>query len=278
MKWQRDENGIYRDWVGRPGIVPVGGGDRVPYTRVSTLAKKLEDQGGLTSWKQKVTALGLVADRSLYGRFAAIAGTVPDPLKDKSIKRDLSALIGEAFKAGGGERAANTGTTIHTLTEAVDSGVEPEFVPDELAPILDAYLWGTTDLGVEAMEGFVVTDEVRAAGSFDRLYRLPDGRVVIGDIKTGADEPKYPNGVTVQCAIYAHGQSYDVRTDTRTPLHPDLDPTTGLLVHLPLAPVDGRQVCDVYTLDLTAGWERAQLAATVRDAASVPKPKKLEIA
>lgn len=266
---------IPRDYYGRPKIIPPGGGKPVPYTRVSTLAKKLDDQGGLIAWKQKVTALGLVADRSLYQRFAAIASTVPDPLKDKDIKADLSKLIGEAFKAGGGERAANTGTTIHDLTEYVDRGLVPEYVPEELAPILDRYIWSTTALEHVETELFVVVDELKCAGSLDRLVRLPDGRVVVADIKTGADEPKYPSGVTTQCAIYAHGQQYDPETGERTPLHPDLDVTTGLLIHLPLEPVDGRQICELYPLDLEAGWTRALLAGLVRDTKSIARPKKL---
>jgi len=121
----------------------------------------------------------------------------------------------------------------------------------------------------------VVVDELKCAGSLDRLVRLPDGRVVVADIKTGADEPKYASGVSAQCAIYAHGQRYNPETGERTELHPDLDPETGLLIHLPLAPVDGVQVCQMYTLDLVAGWERALLAAQVRDTKAIAKPKKM---
>ncbi len=265
---------IKRDRFGRPLIIPAEGGKPVGYTRASTLAKKLDDLNGLIAWKQRVTALGVVQDREVYQRLCSIASTVPEPLKDKDIKAQFVSVVEEAFKAGGGEKAAAAGTALHELTEYVDRRETPAYVPDDLAPILDCYIWGTTALEHVAMELFVVVDELKVAGSLDRLVRLPDGRVVVADIKTGADEPKYASGVTTQCAIYAHGQRYDPETSERTELHPDLDITTGLLIHLPLAPVDGVQVCTLWELDLVAGWERALLAATVRDAKNIARPKK----
>jgi len=269
---------IKRDRFGRPLIIPAKGGKPVAYTRASTLAKKLDDLNGLIAWKQRVTALGVVQDRAVYQRLCSIASTVPEPLKDKDIKAQFVSVVEEAFKAGGGEKAASTGTTLHELTEYVDRGETPAYVPDELAPILDCYVWGTTALEHVAMELFVVVDELKVAGSLDRLVRLPDGRVVVADIKTGADEPKYASGVSTQCAIYAHGQRYDPETGERTELHPDLDMTTGLMIHLPLAPVGGKQICQPYELDLKAGWARALLAAQVRDTKAIAKPKKMVLA
>jgi hypothetical protein len=47
---------IKRDRWGRPLITPPDGGKPVPYTRVSTLAKALDDKTALMRWKQRQTA------------------------------------------------------------------------------------------------------------------------------------------------------------------------------------------------------------------------------
>ena len=49
---------IPRDRWGRPLITPVDGGDPMPYTRVSTLAKALDDKTALTDWKCRQVAIG----------------------------------------------------------------------------------------------------------------------------------------------------------------------------------------------------------------------------
>ena len=65
-------------------------------------------------------------------------------------------------------------------------------------------------------EKFVVNDYLEAAGSFDRLVELPDGRVVMADIKTGKDAARYAVATAAQVAIYANSMLYAVATDTRT--------------------------------------------------------------
>lgn len=265
---------VRRDWSGRPLIIPVDGGKPVPYTRVSTLSKKLDDQTGLTRWKQAMTAIGITQDAEARNRIAAMIAADHDPWRTR--KRDLGDMVERAFLAGGGDRAATSGTSLHEFTEQIDAGnpPPPDLVPDEWRGLLDTYIWSTTHLEPLDAEVFVVVDELRVAGSFDRLWRMPDGRVLIGDLKTGASDPKYPSGVTTQIALYAHGQRYDPATGERTPIHPDLDTSTGLLVHLPLVDAESPH-CDLYELDLAAGWGRAVLSAQVRDAPRIPKPKKV---
>lgn len=265
---------IKRDRWGRPLIIPDGGGDPVAYTRASTLAKKLDDMNGLIKWKQAMTAIGVVKDREAQNRIASMLHADPEPFKTR--KGELNEAVERAFLAGGGDRAASSGTSIHEFTEQIDAGnpPPPELVPPEWGGLVDAYIWSTADLEPLDAEMFVVVDELKVAGSFDRLWRLPDGRVLIGDLKTGAHDPKYPSGVTTQIAIYSRGRRYDPDTGERSPIHPDLDTSTGLLVHLPLIDA-GEPHCDLYELGLQAGWDRAVLSAQVRDAAKIPRPKKV---
>ena len=48
-----------RDRWGRPLIEPPDGGKAKPYTRVSTLAKTLDDKTALSKWLCRQTAIGL---------------------------------------------------------------------------------------------------------------------------------------------------------------------------------------------------------------------------
>lgn len=256
-----DHRPIPRDRWDRPLIVPPDGGALVPYTRVSTLAKALDDTTNLTAWKLRTVAVGLARRPDLRARVAGVMATHPeDPVADG--KRDLSGILAEAAEVGGASRAASMGTAWHDLTAAVDLGADPWAlvgVDEDVAGRLVDYRDATAALEVVAVERFVVADAITAAGTLDRLYRLPDGRVVVGDVKTGSSDPDYPLAVAVQVATYAHGLTYDPDTG-RSPLHPDLDPTVGLLVHLPQKGTG----CRVYLLDLVAGWQAAILADEVR--------------
>lgn len=263
---------IKRDRFLRPLITPADGGKPIGYTRASSFGKVLEDTYNLTQWGARMAVVGAVMDPSLAAQIAGIVNRHADPVTEA--RADLNALVDRAKDIAGANKASSTGTAIHAMTEVLDAGETPVAVPDDLWPVLDAYQWGTTGVEMLESEVFVVVDEITAAGTLDRLVRLPDGRVVVADLKTGKDEPKYGNGVTTQVAVYAHGQRYDPATAERAPLHPDLDITTGLLIHLPLQPVKGKQECSLYLLDLVAGWDRALLAHTVRANRKQPRLKK----
>lgn len=251
---------IPRDRWGRPLIVPPEGGEPTGYTRVSTLAKALDDLNNLMAWKQRKTAQGLLMRPDLMTRLSGALATGKDSEADWPTKRAFNDACKEACEAAGASTGASAGTGFHSLTEAIDRGDEPMFVSPADAERLDAYRAATANLRMLDIECFVVNDAVRAAGTFDRLVRLPDGAVVVGDLKSGKSEAAYPFATTVQIATYANGHRYDPATGERAPLHPDLDLTRGLLIHMP--PTGG---CSLYLLNLTVGWEAAQIAAQVRD-------------
>jgi hypothetical protein len=246
------ELGIKRDRWGRPLIEPPGGGKPEPYTRVSTLAKTLDDKTALAKWMCRQTAIGLSRRADLVSMVAA--------------SPDSKTLVGDAVEqamasAKSGE-AANIGTTLHALSEAWDGGTyDPTFVSTELQADLAQYAKATAGLEMVHTEGFVVIDELLAAGSFDRLARLPDGRLVVADIKTGQNEPQYPHGVTTQVAMYSRGTLYHPETGRGQSLQEmGVDQTTGLLIHLPA----GQATCRLYLIDLEIGWALASVAARVR--------------
>lgn len=184
-----DTTAIPRDRWLRPRIIPLGADGNpdltaalVSYTRVSTLAEKLEDKTNIGKWRMRVAALGIARDRSIYQRIASLAG-FEDPLNTR--KNELQAVMDRAFEMGGGSSAAESGTAFHELSEIADNGgaIAMGSLPPELAQALTAYLTETKSLKVEASELFAVNDELRAAGTMDRLYRMPDGAVIVGDVK-----------------------------------------------------------------------------------------------
>jgi hypothetical protein len=242
---------IKRDRWDRPLIEPVDGGKPVPYTRVSTLAKALDNKDALMRWKQRQTAIGLGKRPDLVSMAAAVAGD----------NRKLDQIVKEAMSAAESNRAANVGTTLHALTEVVDEGRWPEHVTENLEDDLRAYMTAMHGIEIVAAEQFIVCDEVQAAGTFDRLVRLPDGQLVIADIKTGQHEPSYPHATTIQTSVYSRGHLYDPEKG-RVGHLPELGVSTdiGLLIHLPA----GQGVCDLYLLDLTVGWTLANAAFAVR--------------
>jgi hypothetical protein len=242
---------ITRDRYGRPLITPPDGGKPVGYTRVSTLAKALDDKTALMRWKQRQTALGLGLRPDLASMAAACEGD----------NRKLDEVVEQAMTAAQSEKAANIGTTLHLLTEMIDKGGEPNNLHGHMDD-LRAYQSAMADIEIMAMEQFIVCDEVQAAGTFDRLVRLPDGRIMVADIKTGQHEPKYPHASTIQIAVYAHGHLYDADKG-RVAYLPDLGVSVegGLLIHLPA----GQGKCDLYELDIATGWQLARTAVMVRN-------------
>ncbi len=250
---------VPRDRWGRPLIIPAGGGAPVPYTRVSTLAKTLDGQEGLTAWKERKVAEGLLRRPDLLTRVSG-ALALGDPDTDRATKKALNRICGEAREAAAASAGASSGTGLHELTQAIDTGREPEHVPEHLQPRLAAYREATADYEALDVEVFVVLDELQVAGTFDRLWRCPDGRVRVADLKTGKSEPDFPLATCIQIALYAHGERYDPATGARSPLHPDLDPYAGVLVHLPAT-----GGCRLVGLDLSLGWGAAEVAYDVRN-------------
>lgn len=239
VKWEPQ-----RDRWGRPLIIPPDGGKPVGYTRATTVAKTLDDEGSLIKWAQRMTAAGLARRPDLLALVASKldeTGDIPEQHKNA-----VQQLCDEAKEHGGGSRAANLGTALHALTEQIDLGQKP-YIGSDMQADIDAYRQAVEPFEVLGVEQFVVLDEHRIGGTFDRLWRLPDGRVVIADLKTGRDLAYSWRSIAVQLAIYANSIRY--HDGLRTNLPADIDRDLGVVIHLPV----GQARCDLYTVDLRAG-------------------------
>jgi len=135
------------------------------------------------------------------------------------------------------DRAAKRGTEVHGLAEKLIHGEQVE-VPDELAGHVESYVryldeWQPTPVLVEAT---IASRKWGYCGTLDAVYDLPDGRRVIGDIKTsrsgifpeivlqlaayryadvyldkdGSEQPMSDVGITAAQGIWVRADGYDV--------------------------------------------------------------------
>lgn len=237
------------------------------FTRASSLAKALEDQGGLITWKAKMAALGIAASDELRG---LAASTPPDDYRWRDI-------VERACEVGGGSKAADTGTAIHEVTEMLDHGDEvPDSVPQEILDDALAYRKACTAHGLTPLAGevFVANEAMRVAGSFDRLVEGPDGVARILDIKTikkGKDAAAAAKWTglawSIQTAVYANSvpwcaergyvdwEDVGLRQPARTGRN-------AIIAAIPR----GSGECFLIDIDLDQGLDLASLACEVREA------------
>ena len=242
---------IQRDRWGRPLIRPRPGDKPVAYTRATTIAGTLDDQQGLTRWKQRMTALGIAQRHDLL---TAVAATEPDD------KRRLDGIVEQAVEAAGASTQATVGTALHAFVERIDRGMDLGPIPLEYAPDITAYQRVADQTGwkVHAVEQFVVHHGYRIAGTADRLLEI-DGKSYIADVKTGSID--YPHKFAVQLAIYAWSMPYDIEAETTRAWSHEPDKDRGLIIWLPA----GQGRCELRWVDLQAGREALHLAMAVRD-------------
>lgn len=238
-----------RDRWGRPLIVPPDGGKPVPYTRATTVAGALDDLNGLMSWKCRMTAIGITDRPDLQ---LAISANPDD-------KQRVNRIVAQAMDAAAAGAAATTGTALHSFTEQIDRGQEPQNVPPAFAPDLDAYREATSTLTHLHIEQMSVLDDLHIAGTPDRIVEY-QGDLVVADLKTGSID--YPGKIAAQLSLYAHAQHYNIATGQRSPwADQPVDTTKALIIHLPA----GKGVCSLHWVDIAAGWEAVQRAMWVRD-------------
>jgi PD-(D/E)XK nuclease superfamily len=239
------------DQWGRYLITPPEGGKAVPHTRATTWAKTLDDQHGLSLWRQRTTALGLAQRSDLLALVAAA--------KDDD-SNALDEVCESALQAAQGSAGANLGSALHSFTERIDRGEMVE-VPEPWRGDIDAYTEALHQAGikVEAIEQVCVCRELTVAGTFDRIVSF-DGRLFIADLKTAKDLRYSWTSIAMQLAIYAHASTlYNVESGEHTPM-PAVDQLQAIVIHLPV----GKAKCDLYFVDIAEGWRGANLAKWAR--------------
>ena len=239
------------------------------HTRATTFAKSASSTHALSEWRERMVVLGLTMRRDLL----AMA-------HGKNVKRDraeLNSIASQAKDAAGVKVAANLGTAYHAFSERLDAGLmRLEDVPEEYRHRLAEYQRAVAAHGLvtrpewiersTAVRADQVAAELPVGGTLDRIFQLPNGELVIGDLKTGSDLSYGWGEIAVQLAVYAHGVNthglFDWNTDTWEQMPAPggrVRTDYGIVIHLP---ADGSG-CTLYRIDLTAGWRRAQVCGQV---------------
>ena len=261
-----------RDRWGRPEI------DGQPHRRPSSIAKALDDANGLVRWKSKMTALGATKAPFVLDQLKALDADDPN---NRYVVGDL---VEELAVAGGASDGADYGALIHGLLEMEDRKPLPFRWPydDELlaevqgdehfAAILANYQAKNAELGFEVVPEWVevplIVGSMKAAGTCDRLVRLPNGDVCVYDLKTGEGNPFRAKflGWATQLHCYSQADAiYDPETDERSPLPEGFNPDVGFICHIDRSSTE----VDVYRIDLRRGAEMIELAQAVEEARSV---------
>lgn len=260
---------------------------RSAWTRATTVTKVLSDQTALDKWKRRMVLTGVTRRPELLSMAAASAGD----------KWALDQVAEDAMTAAGAGERASLGTDLHAITEKLDAG-EPVDVPEEHLADVAAYLSTLATYGItcppDLIERIVVNPAVEVAGTFDRvveltrplMVQLPGeepvtfeaGEWLIGDLKTGANLSYGWGEIAQQLAIYANAPLMaktrvaerdrwgryvlpdpGVHPEEFEPM-PEVDLGFGLVIHLPV----GERRCQLYLIDIDAGWQAAQMAHQVR--------------
>jgi len=224
------------------------------YTRVTTVAKTLDDTASLADWKVRMAITGLVQRPDLLAQ----ASTAIDD------RTRMNKIANDCVEAAGAYSRANLGTALHAITEQIDLGLKPAILPGLQADI-DAYVAGIAAYGIkmhkEFIEVLLINDDLEYAGTADRIVTLMDGRLVIFDLKTGTDLSYSFGNIAVQLAMYANADwIYNWKTGERTPM-PAIDKTVGIICHLPA----GDATVAFHEVNLVAGWEAAKQSFTTRE-------------
>ena len=249
------------------------------FTRVSNIAKVLEDTYHLDLWKDRMLAKGLAMRPDLV----MLAGATPLDEKWK-FSNDI---VRPARDTAGGSQGANHGTAFHSLTEIVDRGeAVPQGTHLDNVKRLDLYRRSLNDhrLAVipEWMERVVLNREHRLVGRTDRALIARDMSLlgepstgygyVIGDVKSQKSMDFGCMSIAMQLAIYAHADLV-WNEDAGRWEEPDieLNRDVAVVMHVP----SDRVAADIHVIDIARGWELVQVAMEVRAARKETLNRKL---
>lgn len=269
---QKDNSEVDRDEYGRYKIPPFTDpeGKPIPHTRVTTFCKTVVDTYALTQWEKRMVAKGVALKQELYALAAAT------PLDDK---KTLDRLTDDAKSAAGAGSAASLGTALHSFTEQVDRGEDPE-VPSQWKKDIEAYKDLVQSAGIEipewGIERRIVVSRFTIAGTLDRLvklhkdlnvkvngedFHLPAGTWVIGDVKTGKTLKYSWQEISIQLATYANADAMWNGSEQQFEDLPDVNKDIALVIHLPV----GKGKASLHGVDIASGWEAAALCSKVRN-------------
>lgn len=240
------------------------------HTRATTFAKLGANTKAIEAWNERNVIVGLTMRDDLL--------MMAQGKEVKRDKKELNGIAEQAKTAAGNKVAANIGTGYHSFTERIDAGLMTvDQVPERYRMRVQQYIDVTRRAGIQFRPEWIErttgvrADQVSAplpvGGMLDRIGQLPDGSLVIVDLKTGADLSYGEMEIEVQLALYAHGVNTHGLFDWNTKTWQDFDHRAlpgitrlkvrtdiAIVVHLP---ADGTG-CELLVADIERGWRDAQ--------------------
>lgn len=264
---QRGRGGFYRSandtpWVTDPAGTLVASGPRkglplrVAYGSPSSRGREIENDVGLTKYKQRLTLLGIGMEQSLATACSHLADL---PIGSPEFNTAADTIVVAADRITRSSLWADRGSHGHAVTELWDLGggrctFTAEFIKagealgiDKVTQLRTSTAWAAmlrdNALEILAIEASCVDDRWRLAGTLDRLVRttcelrfryptgeivtVPAGLVLVLDIKFGKTRKAHP----IQIASYAQSSPYDTELETRGTWPWEIDQTHALIAH-----------------------------------------------
>lgn len=257
----------YDRWGRYANLPAIPGIGAQAWTRVTTIAKTLEDTYYLDLWKQRQVVMGIKNNPSLLD---PISGARFNPTSQHG-KTLLNSIVSTAMDEAGSYTGANKGTAFHDLTEAFDRGdvaTMPLDTEEERNSfeMLKAYkrqleLHNITMIP-ELMERVVACPALGVAGRLDRIIS-DNGVLRIGDVKSQKTLDFGQMSLAIQLAVYANAtHMLDQETWKWVPMPEGLDRSIGVILWVP-AEEPGR--AEVHDVDLDFGLTLAKAAVRVRE-------------
>lgn len=242
----------------QPLVIPIDGGKPVTYTRCTTYVDCLDDKFKLGQWMQRMVGAGFVQRDDLRLAMASLLPELLVPEPTKQAKDAANDICDRAREAAAASAKATTGTAMHKISERVDRGQKLGLIPPEYRPDVEAYVRATEPLTAVHIERPMVLDELKIAGTPDRIIEY-NGRNYIADLKTGSVDFAALK-ISMQLAVYAHSRLYDVESGKRSDIK--IDQERAIVIHAPA----GTGKCRLLWADIAAGWRAVEIATRVRAA------------
>ncbi len=271
----------YDRWGRYANLPPVPSADHHgPLTRVTTLAKTLEDSYHLDQWRLRQTVIGLklrptlldvIGGRDVAKFHAAMETGAPLP---KVLKDLVQGVASTAMEEAGSYDGADKGTAFHDLAERLDAGHPLDMnkimneVTDDQLKMLTAYSGALQKHKLRAvpeyMERVICVPELGVAGRLDRIYEdsyYGPPVLRIGDLKSQKTLDFGHMALSIQLACYSHAKWILNHETWQWEPMPELDVSKGVIAWVP-AIEPGR--AEVHDVDLDFGWQLAKAALKVR--------------
>lgn len=232
-------------------------GEEQAWVRASTLAKAMDDGGGLINWAGAMVAAGAYLRPDLAGKLGARWPMTEDN------KGEIYGLVEELKDAGGGSIGRNAGDTLHEMIRRINQGEKFRPMPPwatDVSAFQNLMQRHQISINPEYVERTVCCPEIGVAGSFDFLARKR-GELFVADLKTGKlGDYVWPAWV-VQLTVYASAAYlYDWDTGEFSPM-PAVSRKRALVVSVPA----GTGEAELYSVDIEPGVRAIKAALWVRD-------------